>query len=309
MRVVVTGSSGCLGIPLIKRLCDDPQIHQVVGIDLRPSPYSHPKFRDYLHDIRDDLGQRLEHTDCLIHLAFVVMPSTLGRQHNNRALIRDINLHGSIKLFNHARDRGVRHIIHLSSSAVYGAWPDNPSLMDEQQPLRAMPGFSYAEDKVAVERWLDQFDAEPDTPPVARLRPHVILGPHAQPLLRFLLRQPGYPQLPDPQPLTQCVWEDDVVTAILLTLHQRAHGAFNLAAEPALSFREMQQLRHHHSYPLPFWLLKHLHRLLWRFTGIAGEPGWFNAMQHSLAVSSDKARDHLGWQAIMDTYQCLRRLS
>lgn len=309
MRIVVTGASGCLGLPLVRQLCDDPAVHQVVAIDLRPNPISHPKLRDYLQDIRDDLSQHLEHADCLIHCAFVVMPSSLGRRYRDRALMREINLHGTIKLFTRASEMGIKHIIHLSSAAVYGAWPDNPSQMDEQQPLRPMPGFAYAEDKVAVERWLDHFELQPDTPPVARLRPHVILGPHAQPVLRFLLKQPSYPRLREPQPLTQCLWETDVVSAILAAMHQRASGAFNLAADPPLSFRDMQHLRHRHPIALPYSLLRGLHLTLWRFTGVAGEPGWFAAMRHPLAVSSEKARQQLGWQPIMDTYQCLQELT
>lgn len=309
MRVLVTGSASHLARVVLPRLCAREDVTAVTGIDLRASDFRHPRYNEQRLDIRDPaLASHLTGIDAVIHLAFVVMPGALGRARHDRALIRDINLHGSANVFSLARKTGVRHCVHLSSAVVYGAWPDNPPLLDEQCPRRAMPGFSYAEDKVALEDWLDTFEAQNNTPTVVRLRPHVILGPHAQPMLHFLLRQPFYPRLPDPQPLTQCVWEDDVTEAVLLALDHRQAGSFNLAADPALSFRDMQRLRHRLTLSLPFALARGLHRTLWRFTGIAGEPAWFDGMRHSLAVDSRRARQTLGWRPRHDTAACLRAL-
>ena len=317
MKVLVTGSASHLARVLLPRLCAEEDVERVLGVDLRASGFTHAKYTEVRDDVRSpELGRHLRGIDALIHLAFVVLPTSLGGQRPRRAghreLMRDINVNGSANVFTLAREAGVERIVHLSSAVVYGAWPDNPPLLEETAPRRAMPGFAYAEDKVAVEDWLDLFERGTDRPAspvplVVRLRPHVILGPRAQPLLRWLLRQPFYPLLPDPQPLTQCVWEDDVAQAILASLRHPRRGVFNLAADPPLSFRDMQRARHTLALPLPFPLARALHRGLWHISGIAGEPGWLEGMRYSLAVDSRRAEHALGWRATRSTYECLQQ--
>ncbi len=149
----------------------------------------------------------------------------------------------------------------------------------------------------------------PDWPAVrmVRLRPHAILGPNAHPLLRALLRQPFYPLLPEPLPLTQCVAEEDVVAAIRLALLGDAEGAFNLAAEPAVPFRDLLRHRHRHPLPLPFTLARALIHASWRVSGRAGEPAWIDGMRHSLALDCTRARRELGWKPRMSVYDCVQR--
>lgn len=305
MRLLLTGSASHLARVLLPRLCADARISEVVGVDLRASGYRHPCFTEHRLDVRDRrVADHMAGCDAVVHMAFVVIPRGLGRGRHDRELIRDINIGGSRNIAERARAAGVRHFIHLSSAAVYGAWPDNPERLDEGRPRRANPGFAYAEDKRAVEDWLDDYEQTATAPRLVRLRPHVILGPRAQPLLRFLLRQPTYPRLPDPQPLTQCVWEGDVVEAILAAVFSPHRGAFNLGAEPALPFREMIRHCHRRSLGLPYALWRTVHRGVWRFTGAFGEPGWMEGMHHSLAVDSSRAQRELGWRP-RDTFACL----
>jgi nucleoside-diphosphate-sugar epimerase len=308
MRVVLTGSAGHLGRVLVRHLCAHPDIERVVGIDLRQSGHTHPKFREQVLDIRSpSLSEHLLGVDAVIHAAFVVMRGDLGRKRYDRTLVRDINVNGSLHVFTRARQQGIPWVIHLSSVSVYGAWPDHPARIREEQPYRPMVDFAYGEDKAAVEVWLDQQDWRATR--LIRLRPHVILGPHAQPWLRFLLRQPFYPRLPDPQPLTQCVCEEDVADAVLLALFRPVEGSFNLAAEPPLSFREMQRFLHPHPIPAPLALLEHIHRALWHLTGLGGEPGWLKGMRHSLVLDCGRAFRELGWRPRYSARDCLGHLS
>ncbi|MEJ2643397.1 MAG: NAD-dependent epimerase/dehydratase family protein [Gammaproteobacteria bacterium] len=306
MKVLVTGSSGHLAAALLPRLCNHPGVQAVTGLDIRPSRFSHPRFNALQADVRSArVAEAMEGQDTLLHLAFVVMRGELGRARHDRALMGDINVNGSRNVFQAAARAGVQRLIHLSSAAVYGAWPDNPERIDESRPLRPNPGFAYGEDKVAVERALDTMEASHPHMGIIRLRPHAILGPNALPLLRFLLRQPTYPRLPEPQPLTQCVWEDDVATAVLQALDSDATGAFNLAAEPAVAFRDLQRYGHRWAVPVPFAVVRTLLRSLWPLTGAAGEPAWVEAMRWSLALDCSRARDQLAWQPRLSVYDCV----
>jgi UDP-glucose 4-epimerase len=310
VKVAVTGSAGRLARALLPRLCAHPQVAAVTGIDLLPAGFTHTKYREHRLDIRSpDVGAALAGHDALVHLAFVVMRGSLGRRRRDRELVRAIDVGGSTNVLGAAVRAGLAQLVHLSSAAVYGPWPGNPARITEDQPLQPMPGFAYAEDKAAVEAWLEGLEASHPGLRIARLRPHVILGPNAHPLLLFLLRQPFYPRLPDPQPLTQCVWEDDVADAILSALLRGVRGAYNLAAEPALSFRTMQRLVHRRTFPLPFGLTRSLQRALWQVTGAAGDPGWVEALGCSLALDCRRAHRELDWHPRLTVYDCLKRVS
>ncbi len=310
MHVVVTGAAGRLARVLLPRLLAHPDITRVTGIDRRPCDLRHPRFEAVMADIRSPrIGEQLNGADVLVHMAFVLMGGGLGRRRHRRELIRAINVGGSIGVFEAAYEAGLSRLVFLSSAVVYGAWPDNPPLIGEDRPLRAMPGFAYAEDKVAVEHWLDDFERAHPELAVLRLRPHVILGPQAHPLLRLMPRQPFYPVFHGPEALTQCVWEEDVAAAVEAALFTEARGAFNLAAQPPMSFRDMLRHTGQRPLPVPLALAGFLHRLAWLATPAVGEPGWVQGMRHSLAVSSERAETVLGWQARYDTCTALRALA
>lgn len=305
MRVVVTGSSGCLARALLPQLCADPRVESVLGLDRTPPEFTHPRFRTVVRDVRDpEVETDLRGHDALIHLAFVVMQGTLGRDRRDRDAVRAINVDGSRNVFTAAVRAGVRTCLHLSSAAVY-AIPAATTRIDETAARGGVAGFEYSEDKAAVEGWLDAFERESDACRLVRLRPHVILGPHAQPLLKTLLRLPLYPQLPG-NPITQCVHEDDVADAILLALFKPVAGAFNLACADAASFADMQRLVHRRALPIPLGLARSAVRAAWRFGGWGTDPGWMRALPYSLALDTTRARRELGWRPRYDTIRaCL----
>lgn len=282
MRVLVTGSSGCVAAALLPALCEDAAIESVSGIDLRPARYQHSKFRAHRINIADRLSTNLLRSHhALVHLAYVVLR---GRRTENA--MRLINVEASMRVLNRAAESGVERLITLSSAAVYGSGID----LSEQAPLAPLPGFCYAQQKAELERKIAA-----ELPRCLRLRPHVILGRHAQPLLRFLLTQPCYPRLPEPEPKLQCVHELDVVAAIKLALGSSVSGAVNLAAPQTFSFADAIRARHEHAVALsPRVAQRLLDWCLW-FTGYGGEPGWMQGLFRSLTLDCSRARNELGW--------------
>ena len=308
MKILVTGSSSHLAHVLLPMLCNLNEVSRVEGIDINKGNFQHPKFSEHIIDIRNPkIADLMQNCDSIIHLAFVVLRSTLKGKRKNRELIYDINVNGSINIFENAATKSVTQIIHVSSAVVYGAWPENPALINETQKRKVMTGFSYAEDKNEVEDWLDDFDKK-NVINIVRLRPHVILGPKSQPFLISLINQPFYPKLPEPQPMSQCIWEDDVADAIIKSLSFNGSSTFNLAADPPISFKEMIQMSHKISIPVPIRLLSFAHRNLWKITGAGEEPGWLNGMPYSLAIDSSEAKKKLGWQAKYTSKQCIEML-
>lgn len=283
MKVVVTGAAGRLARALLPALCGHPRVEEVRGLDLRPAPFTHPKFRALRADLGEPgLDRWLAGADALVHLAFVVL-----RGRTALSAMGAVNVEGTLALFERAKALGVQKRIFLSSAAVYGAG----EALDERAPFAPLPGFAYACHKAEVERALEACD-----PDALRLRPHAIVGPGCQPLLKALLAQPFYVRLPEPQPRLQCVHEEDVAQAVVAGLTGEARGPFNLAAEGSFSFRDAVRERHRRAIPLSLAAARRLVGWGWRLTGLFGEPGWVEGLARSLTLDCTRARTELPWR-------------
>lgn len=306
MNILITGSASHLAKTCIPVLLDDSRIDKLIGIDLLPSSISHPGFEEHIMDIRSDqLAQYFSNIDAVIHLAFIVDNGLLGTRRFDREYIRDVNVIGSQNVFKLAETNQIKNIIHVSSAIVYGMSQDTPQFIDEAQPLKTVEGFYYSEDKVALEKWLDDFEKQHSDMRIVRLRPHIVLGQYAQPHLKTVLNQPFHFMFPDPQPLIQCISEVDVATAIQNALFSDTSGSFNLATDQVSSFHWIHKHLHNFSLPLPFSVASSAHRLAWKYSTRFGDPAWLECMRYPLTLANDKAKQELDWQPTLDLFQCL----
>lgn len=292
MKVLVTGSSACLARALLPQLCADAAIKQITGVDCNPPHFAHPKFQALQADFRDpQTAALLPRHDALVHLAYVVLRGRMAE-----SAMHDINVGGSLRLLQAARAAGLRRIVHLSSAAVYGSGV----ALDEGAGYAPLADFRYGQHKAELERLLQ--DA---VPACVRLRPHIILGPHAQPTLRQILRLPAFLLLADPQPELQCVHENDVAAAILASLGRAACGPYNLAATDSWTLRGIMRRRHPLSLPLPPTAARAGLALAHGVFGWGGEPGWLDGLRHTLTLDCGRAARELGWRPAHSAEQTL----
>ncbi len=288
MRVCVTGAAGHLARALLPPLCAADWTERVTGVDCVPPSFRHPKFTAVVGDIAAEATLReAGRADALVHLAYVVMRGRVSAEE-----MRRVNVDAAISVIGAAA--GDARVVVLSSAAVYG----NGEAISENAPLAPLPGFLYAAHKAEMEDWIAR-----RAPRAVVLRPHIILGPNAIPLLLRLATLPVYPRLPDPQPKLQCVHEADVAHAIMLALRSDAAGAFNLAWPESFSWRTLARSRHRHALALPLAWLRAALWLAWRATGWGGEPGWLAGAGRSLTLDCTRAREVLGWTATRDPFE------
>lgn len=288
MRVCVTGAAGHLAHALLPALCAASWVERVIGVDRVQTGFRHPKFAEVVSDVGATRAvSEAQHADALVHLAAVV---TRGRVSARE--MRRVNVDAATAIVGAADAAGARVVV-LSSAAVYG----RGEAVSEAAPLAPLPGFLYAETKTALERWIATH-----APRTAVLRPHVILGPHALPLLRQLAAMPVYPRVPDPQPRLQCIHEEDVAQAILLALGSDAAGAFNLAWPEAFAWKALARARHRRAIGVPLSWLRASLWVAWRLGGWGGEPGWLAGAADSLTLDCARARDALGWTPAHDPF-------
>lgn len=295
MKIFVTGCAAHLAKTLLPTLCADARITTVTGIDLKPCHFTHKKFDFHRLDIRHaQVKGIMQGHDALIHLAFVVLRGKMPI-----AAMRAINVEASFEIFKHAAASGITRLIHLSSASVYG----NGENLTEAAPLKPLPGFVYAEHKAELERQLAQ-----EFPSTLRLRPHIILGPNALPLLKRILRLPFYLKLSEPQPLLQCVHEYDVAQAILLGVFSGCEGPIHLAGADAMSLKAIIKAKRPRAFGISLPMAQTFLSILWRISGWGGEPAWLSGAEKSLTLNCNNAYTMLGWKPIYSTPSAIKSM-
>lgn len=297
-KIVVTGSASAFAGALLPLLAGDERIAQIIGIDRREPAFRHARFTQVLLDIRSpQLARVMAGMDAVVHLG----AEAADDAPSGPATGADPGVHGGQNVFRCAAQQNVPCAIHLSSAAVYSL-PARQRPIGEQHPRAALPGFTWAENHVALEAWLDTFESEHSQMRVVRLRPHLIVGKHGSPLVRRLLHTPFSVGLAGTVSRLQCVHVLDVARAIQYALHRDVGGAFNLACADSASLREMQRLRGGGLITLPYALA---YRMARRRSG--GEPAWMEGLRHEIVLDTNRARRRLGWKPLYDSVSaCLK---
>lgn len=281
MHVVVTGAAGHLGRVLLPVLLADREVTRVTAIDRAAQPITHAKLVARRGDAAAVAADTLRGADALVHLAFVLL-----RGWRSLHAMRAANVDMTQRVFSSAAEAGVGRLLFLSSAAVYGSGEH----LGEAAPMTPLPGFAYGAHKAACEHWLQQ-----QLPGAVRLRPHIVLGPHALPLLqrlarlRVTLRQAGVP------PQWQMVHEQDVAAAIRLALARDVGGPFNLATADTFSLTELAEWMGGVRLEVSPRLAQALLKCVWRCAGVGGEPGWGAGLTRALTLDTGRARGLLGW--------------
>ena len=137
----ISGGAGFLGLHLARRLLADG--HEVRSLDLVPLDDPDLDVHELRGDIRDETSARelVDGARILVHAA-AALPIR-----GSRAEIESVNVDGTLTLLSAAAEAGVRRVVFVSSTAVYGVPEKHP--IEEEDPLHGV-GF-YGESKIAAE--------------------------------------------------------------------------------------------------------------------------------------------------------------
>ena len=258
--IAVTGAAGYLG----ERLCGTLSARggaRVIGIDLVAPRRPAPNVRYFQLDLCD-LGLpdllRAQGVRAVAHLASIFEPI-----HDRRAALR-ANVESARRLLTAARIAEVEHLLISSSTMAYGAHPDNPPRLREDDDLRGNRAFAHAADMVEVDRFAADFARRQPGTRVAVIRPCVVLGPHATHFLARMFQQPVLPLPTGADPAWQFVHEDDVVEACRMILEGTRAGTWNLVGRGTLRLSECAARLGIRIARWPAWALGPAWRIAWR---------------------------------------------
>ncbi|MSQ13034.1 MAG: NAD-dependent epimerase/dehydratase family protein [Dehalococcoidia bacterium] len=302
LRVAVTGAVGYVGARLVEALAQRDEVERVVAIDVRPLPHPPPKVEVAVQDVAEPLDQlfRAERPHVVVHLAYLLNP---GR---DREAARRVNVGGTASVLaacaallqGSGRTEGVKHVVYLSSTSVYGAHVDNPVPLTEEQVPRPVKGFAYSEDKVASERLLAEFATQHPETCVTVLRGPVVMGPHARNFIAQALTKPVMVGVLGCDPPMQFFHEDDLLDLLLHVIRQPKAGVYNFGGEGTVRYSEMVRMSGRPLVRLPAWVLYPLVQALWRLRLQNDSPACgLDFIRWPWVASTEKLRRETGFAA------------
>jgi UDP-glucose 4-epimerase len=311
MRVIVVGATGNVGLRLVEMLADDPAVTSVVGLSRR-TPEAMPAGVDWQPlDLGDEVpAGLLRGADAVVHLAWLFQPT------HRPDVTWDANVVGTSRLLHAVAEADVPVLVHASSVGAYSPGPGDRQV-DESWPTHGVPTAAYSREKAYVERLLDVFEQRHPEVRVVRMRPAFTFREEAAVQQRRLFAGPFVPArlfrkirlpvLPDPGGLTfQSVHTDDVAAAYHRALTTDVSGAFNLAAEPVLDMPAIGELLGVPVRRVPARAGRAALTAAWNAHLAPASPGLFDLLTKAPMMSTDRARDELGWRPEHDAIEAIQ---
>jgi nucleoside-diphosphate-sugar epimerase len=307
-RILVTGGSGFLGINLIRYLL--ARGYEINNIDLIPFNYEEKdRINSHVGDIRDraQVDAVMEGADAVVHCA-AALPLY------KPADIFSTEVDGTRNVMESARAHGIRRVVHISTTAVYGI-PDHHPLL-EDDPMQGVG--PYGEAKVLAEGVAEEFRGRGMVIPV--LRPKSFIGPERLGVFAMLYEWAAdghhFPLTGSGRNLYQLLDVEDLCDAIYLALtlpDGRVNDVFNIGAGEFRSLREDYQVvldkagfgKRVICFPAApvIWGLRAL-----ELFNLSPLYKWIYETAHKDSfVSIDKARDVLGWTPRYSNREALLR--
>ncbi len=290
--VLVTGANGFVGRVVCRRLAEAGYTPRAALRSDIPGPYERAAIGDL--GANPDLSASLENVDVVVHLAARVH---VMDDHAADPLqeFRRVNVEGTVALARAAVEHGVRRMVYVSSVKVNGEATTGKPFTEDDAPA---PQDPYGVSKREAEEALRNIGARTGME-VAILRPPLVYGPGVRANFLRLMKtvERGIPlPLPDTNRrslvgvenladlLVQCVGHPGAANETFMASDGEDVSTRELVARMAKALGRSARF-----IPVPQSAL----RLAARLTGKEAAVG---RLFGSLVVSSEKARQKLGWK-------------
>lgn len=303
-RLLITGIAGGQGRLLARYVRDR---FDIVGVDRVPWD-SHPRYvRMHVLDLRrrklEDLF-RTERPTAVVHLAFV------RHFDANPRLRHEVNVSGTRQLLDYCASYGVRRLVVLSSSYVYGALPDNPCYMTEEAPLNVSRTYPEVRDLAEVDALCGAFLWRYPHIKTSILRPVNTLGNSVHSAVARYLKLAYVPTILGFDPMLQFIHEEDLAEAVAVTLEKGIHGFFNVTGSGAVPLKVAIRESGSRPVAIPESVARVVIGNLFRLGLFPFPPGAIDFVKYPCTVEGSRFRAATGFSPVLtlrDIFATARR--
>jgi len=303
-KILITGIAGGQGQLIARRLAGT---FALTGVDRTPWDDHPPEISVHVLDLRkrkmEDIF-RTERPDAVVHHAFI-------RHFRVEPRVRhEVNVLGTKLLLEYCVAYGVKRIVVLSSSYVYGALPDNPSYVDEEYPLSVSRTYPEVRDLAEVDTLCTAFLWRHPEIATTILRPVSTLGPHASSSMAQYLRLRYVPTIMGFDPMMQFIHEEDVAEAVALALQSGTHGVFNVVGPGAVPLSVAVQQTGRVALPIPEPVAWLVFRQLFNLGLYHVPPGAIDFVKYPCTLDGRRFREATGFtprRSLEETFASVRR--
>ena len=255
--IAITGLGTFLGGQLAERLSTIPDGPRLIALDrriptkllgrvvLHPVDLTAPDAKAQVVEVLQE-----QRVDVVVHLAFRGFPrSDIEADYQLETL-------GSQRLVLACSDVGVRRLVVASTTMLYGAHPNNPNFIQEDQPLRGHAHAHCVQNRVAAEKMLAAWHSRYPGIDLTILRHCWVMGPTID---DAVIRHFERSTVPTPlgfDPLLQFVHENDLVDVFEKAILESHPGVFNVVGDGVMPLSVLLARAKKRQLPLPEPLLE-----------------------------------------------------
>ena len=312
-NLLITGVSRYWGERLALATERSPEFGEIYGIDtdkprvnFRRTEFTHLDIRSPM--ILDFLVSR--DVETVVHLQF--------EDTDDLEVLFQRNVLDFMFLLSACADAGVRNVVLMSETAVYGFKPDNPARIQESRYLvkkdspfldRSIGQIPHLANLLEIEKFTFRFRQKHPQMKVTPLRFAPILGPRCNTWMTRYLNEPVIPTALGFDPMVQIIHEDDVVQALLHAAQADVDGPINIAAKGNLTLHQIIRRMGKTSVPFARPFAKMWNRVRRAFTGDVPAPLGQSSIKFSCVGDLGRMKDELGFEPRMSANQTLDHFS
>ena len=247
---------------------------------------------------------RTERPTAVVHLAFVRHFEASPR------LRHEVNVSGTRQLLDYCATYGVRRLVVLSSSYVYGALADNPCYMTEDAPLNVSRTYPEVRDLAEVDALCGAFLWRYPHIKTSILRPVNTLGNSVHSAVGRYLKLDYVPTILGFDPMLQFIHEEDLSEAVAVALEKGIHGFFNVTGPGAVPVKVAIRESGSRPVAIPESVARVVIGNLFRLGLFPFPPGAIDFVKYPCTVEGSRFRAATGFSPVLtlrDIFATARR--
>jgi UDP-glucose 4-epimerase len=198
-----------------------------------------------------------------------------------------------------------RKLVLVSSASLYGPSPTTASFLSEEAPLLGAGAAHDLADDISLDMMVQSFFWKQPHVETVILRPVHVVGPHLDNLASRYLKRRAAPVMLGFDPMIQIVHEDDLVSAIELSLKPGVRGVFNVTGPSSAPLSRLLAVRKSMPFPVPAPVFRAALERARALRLSAVDPGDLSFLRYSFLVDGERTKAALSFAPARSLTQTL----